>query len=1647
MRCIFTLFLLFSTLFGDVVLDHLESKLLQNAPTETACPKVDVMTGTYIEDATDLIVAGNDPLSIRRFYYHSAKTNDTRYGFWHLNPETNITANFEYNKLPKFASVGHFSGGLTQLHSIDHQKFGLIKNEGAGYNGQSHPSNIKLTYSKIWDPDNNERFLWQGKVIDGSGTVREFNKGFHCWHKENKKADLRKKKITGKLNPKAWIPYQLEVKKERRPNGNIIIYEYTNWRKGKPYPWPTLLKEIALWNSSETKKLAQINFTYDTYTWKFEQKYWTIRDRRYCEDDYREFRGEVRKATIEGSDGRQVVYINSRRERDFQPVVLKSITTPKETHHLDYHDYFLTNLKKDGHYFRTEYDSQGRVAAQYSPAGLVAKYIYHSNTTEVIDGEGHTTCYYFDTRINCIERENSIEVNTWDSQTGNLLSKAILDRDGNEYLRKEYTYDKNHNPITETIGDHTVYRTFSDDGFNLLLEEREDNKITKYTYKSGTNLTTSISIFDHAELKLQTRYFYDDCATCIKTIEEDLHGYCKTTLITPIEQNPCIGLPHIVEDGNGKIVYTYAPSGQVLREDHYDSNGAYCYAITNTYDKKERVKSTTNPLGEITTYDYDSRGNLITIKNGQTIQTFTYDAANRPIAISDGETTITKKYDTLGRVICQTDGCGFETQYTYDAAGNRTSILHPDGALEMMEYDPLGNVTKKTDPNGNITQTTYNHWCKPLTITYPDNTQETFTYHSNGTLASHTTPTSTKYYSYDIFDNIIKITEGEKVTQATYAPYGKLSQMDPEGVTTTYTYDTIGRKISESIGERKINYTYDTLGRLTETHCGDIYTIEEFDYLDRLISRKTNHTFEQFAYDINGNQTEVTNSKGTIYTNYNSQNQPVKVIDSLGKVTTYTYSYAGGLTITKREPNSRVTIQKHDCRGREVETIREGQHFTTTYDLNGNPIQRSYNSITHTWTYDCNNKIASCIEGGEKRTLYQYDKKGRLQALIKPNATIFHSYDAYGRLANLRGLDFDYHYTYDLCDRLIAVSDGTKRSYDLYGNLVKEELANGYTISNTFDPQGRRTRLTLPDQSYVDYSYSGDFLQSVTRNGQTHTYERDLDGYLFHSTLPYNLGNLDIKRDALSRCINLTSPFYTAANTFDISNNLTHCQSIDPLGPRDLHYTYNRLDQLTKEDNHTYRYDVLYNRIEKDGETHSYNNLCQNKDYIYDSNGNLLYDGNHTYTYDALDRLTSVDDETYTYDNFHRRMTSNQIPFIWDDKQEIGCPTELRVLGEGLGADIGAALFIEINGQTYIPIHNTIGSLAVLINPQKQSAETYRYTAYGEELTNSKTSPWRFASKRIDSTRLVYFGRRYYSPSQGRWITPDPLGFEDGPNLYAYVHNCPLANIDFHGLYNLSQCTGDLTKFAFRGLEWTGANLVPIPGIQSLVESIGRWGAGGDLFGPSRYRSGTHEIITIPGKTISGRSYTQGNGMVTTKSNAIAQAEYVSTTHGGAQVDLLYHGTNGLARDLISCGLAKLGIPNSYNKMCANYYNDKLKDNPNHRFTSSVHSRGGTQIMNTGKMLAPWQRQQIDVIAYGSATLIPRDYFRTAQNNISSLDMVTMTNPLAFCVGLINKNVYNVNFLSPSTRCPYKAHGFLESTYAAEIAKKGYDFQEKYFNE
>jgi RHS repeat-associated protein len=52
-----------------------------------------------------------------------------------------------------------------------------------------------------------------------------------------------------------------------------------------------------------------------------------------------------------------------------------------------------------------------------------------------------------------------------------------------------------------------------------------------------------------------------------------------------------------------------------------------------------------------------------------------------------------------------------------------------------------------------------------------------------------------------------------------------------------------------------------------------------------------------------------------------------------------------------------------------------------------------------------------------------------------------------------------------------------------------------------------------------------------------------------------------------------------------------------------------------------------------------------------------------------------------------------------------------------------------------------------------------------------------------DDSGLTYMQARYYDPVIGRFLSPDPIGYKDGFNVYAYVRNDPVNGFDPTGAF------------------------------------------------------------------------------------------------------------------------------------------------------------------------------------------------------------------------------------------------------------------------
>ena len=98
--------------------------------------------------------------------------------------------------------------------------------------------------------------------------------------------------------------------------------------------------------------------------------------------------------------------------------------------------------------------------------------------------------------------------------------------------------------------------------------------------------------------------------------------------------------------------------------------------------------------------------------------------------------------------------------------------------------------------------------------------------------------------------------------------------------------------------------------------------------------------------------------------------------------------------------------------------------------------------------------------------------------------------------------------------------------------------------------------------------------------------------------------------------------------------------------------------------------------------------------------------------------------------------------------------------------------------------HDHLGSTRALWSQAKASLGTYEYTPYGRTYwTSGPAISHKYTGHMGDSTAQLYYAPyRYYSPATARWITRDPLGMIDGPNMYAYVTGNPVTGIDSLGL-------------------------------------------------------------------------------------------------------------------------------------------------------------------------------------------------------------------------------------------------------------------------
>ena len=188
----------------------------------------------------------------------------------------------------------------------------------------------------------------------------------------------------------------------------------------------------------------------------------------------------------------------------------------------------------------------------------------------------------------------------------------------------------------------------------------------------------------------------------------------------------------------------------------------------------------------------------------------------------------------------------------------------------------------------------------------------------------------------------------------------------------------------------------------------------------------------------------------------------------------------------------------------------------------------------------------------------------------------------------------------------------------------------------------------------------------------------------------------------------------------------------------------------------------------------------------YDSNGNRTGNGTSSYAYDIENRLVSVTSGTstysYAYDYRTRRVqrqegsTNTSVVFsggtsVAEYDNAATSPTVEYVRGSDWGGGVGGILYTIRGNALGVTHYDGRGDVVGKTNATGSLSYQASYEAFGKRTQEfgSTLDRQKGNSKEEDPTGLLLEGFRYRDLETGCFITKDPAGFVDGPNLYTYV--------------------------------------------------------------------------------------------------------------------------------------------------------------------------------------------------------------------------------------------------------------------------------------
>lgn len=1027
---------------------------------------------------------------------------------------------------------------------------------------------------------------------------------------------------------------------------------------------------------------------------------------------------------------------------------------------------------------RFAYNQNNQKTLYVDRLGNKTQYAYDpvGNLVRVIDALGNKTEILYGKK----NQPTGIKINGKDKLCGEYDAQGRLvktkDALGNEV---EITYTAAGWPQTIQQADKSRISLSYDARGNITTIEDAQGNVTRYVYDALNQMVESTDGKGNV-----TRYTYDVMGnvTCVENAEGNRQSYeynasGKVTKVTDFDgasiqrEYNVLNRPSKIIDKEGReTLLTYDSMWNLARVTTPD--GARTTYLYNEENLLSRIKYAD---GAVVRYTYDANGNRIGEENENGAKTtFVYDALGRVVEVNGEEGLhYAYRYDGEGNLIEAEDALGNTVSMEYDGNGNLVKETNALGESRHYTYTPLGDVESITDEAGRKMVYSYLRGGQVAGIRHPDDTEEAFTYDANGNLKTHTLTTGfVLTYGYDSMDRITEITgsEGEKKSY-TYDALGNVTSMtDGEGNTTRYAYTLSGQlaKVTDALGN-ETEYQYDACDRLIEIRqYGAEGSLKEdtegsgmdADLLEAEKQNGRNRLCQVTCYtrDLRGQVTETMDALGQkeVYT-YDKKGQLLSKLDKEGYLTKYAYTKQGDLS----------GIQYAD--GREVK-------------LSYNPLRQ----LLEVQDWLGNTKITPDALGRAQKVQYPdgrevsytYGKAGERRSMTYPDGkTVFYGYDEQLRLSELKEGDSIINYGYDplgrLCEKQFPNGTKTTYAYDRKDQLTElvhrdqEGILDRYTY--LYDLLGNKTGITKErrglEQESGSYTYGYDALgrlSEIQKDGQMQT-RYGYDAFGNRTWIEESGERTSYQYNVINQMVSEKHGELLKAYSYDKRGNLTGIQENGAWKKQYVYGAINRLEEAVDAAGKQarYQYNGLGHRVGKQEGV-----LPKEKLEKLDPQSRIGMEiGNSrqiTYTLDLTRQY---------YNLLERTEESRSQRYFWD----------------------GNVAAYEENGERNYYLQDELGSPLRIEDSAGNLRESYGYGVFGEDLyqNQEKIQPFGYTGYQKDEIAGTYYAQaREYLTENGRFAGQDlVVGFVNIPTLfnrYEYCRENPLKYIDLNGKWAIS---------------------------------------------------------------------------------------------------------------------------------------------------------------------------------------------------------------------------------------------------------------------